>query len=280
MALKDIEKLREKVKKDPNSKLFVPLAEECRKAGMLDEAISVLLSGLERQPGYMSARVSLGKIYLEKGMIAEAKEEFERVVGVIPDNLFAHKKLAHIYSELGDTDRAIIEYRTVLKLNPIDEDALSNLEALSGKSPESEVEEILAPAPEDELEKSISEPKTDSELPVSDIESAIQEESISFEGLNREEETAVKVPTETEEKAGLDFGAADSFIAEGNYSKAMAAYREMLSVDPMNNYVLQRIEELKTLLKLLGKGNEAVVAKLEAFFEGLKKRKDEFLRNP
>ncbi len=280
MAFEDIEKLREKVEKDPNSKLFVPLAEECRKAGMLDEAISVLLSGLERQPGYMSARVSLGKTYLEKGMIAEAKEEFERVVGVIPDNLFTHKKLADIYIELGDTDRAIMEYRTVLKLNPIDEDALSNLEILSGKSHAGVVEEILAPAPEDELEKSITEPKTDSELPVSDIESAIHEESISFGGLIGEEETAVKGPTETEEKAGLDFSVADSFIAEGNYSRAMAAYREMLSVAPMNNYVLQRIEELKTLLKLLGKGNEAVVAKLEAFFEGLKKRKDEFLKNP
>ena len=66
MALEDIEKLKEKVKKDPNSKLFVPLAEEYRKTGMLDEAISVLMTGITSQPGYASARVSLGKIYLEK----------------------------------------------------------------------------------------------------------------------------------------------------------------------------------------------------------------------
>ncbi|MEK7789333.1 MAG: hypothetical protein AAB283_05390, partial [Planctomycetota bacterium] len=61
MALEDIEKLKEKLKKDPNSKLFVPLAEEYRKKGMLDEAISVLMTGITSQPGYTSARVSLGK---------------------------------------------------------------------------------------------------------------------------------------------------------------------------------------------------------------------------
>lgn len=59
MALEEIERLKEKLDKDPNSKLFIPLAEEYKKAGMFDEAVDVLLKGLERQPGYMSARVAL-----------------------------------------------------------------------------------------------------------------------------------------------------------------------------------------------------------------------------
>ncbi len=130
MALEDIEKLKEKVKKDPNSKLFVPLAEEYRKTGMLDEAISVLMTGITSQPGYASARVSLGKIYLEKKMAPAAKEEFEKVISAIPDNLFAHKKLAEIYRDSGEKERAIGEYRVVLKLNPFDDDAVSNLETL------------------------------------------------------------------------------------------------------------------------------------------------------
>jgi tetratricopeptide (TPR) repeat protein len=67
MALEEIERLKEKINKDPNSKLFVPLAEEYKKAGMFDEAIDALILGLERQPNYLSARVSLGKIYIERG---------------------------------------------------------------------------------------------------------------------------------------------------------------------------------------------------------------------
>jgi hypothetical protein len=50
MAIDDIERLKEKIDKDPDSKLFVPLAEEYKKAGMFDEAIDVLTICLERQP--------------------------------------------------------------------------------------------------------------------------------------------------------------------------------------------------------------------------------------
>ena len=104
MADDELEKLRQKVEKDPASRLFLPLAEEYRKAGKLDEAVTVLLSGLERHPGYTSARVAMGRIYLEKEMLAEAQAEFEKVVSVVPDNLFAHKKLAEIYKERDETE--------------------------------------------------------------------------------------------------------------------------------------------------------------------------------
>src|ERR1700690_3276352 len=135
MSLKDIEKLKEKIEKDPNSKLFVPLSEEYKKEGKLDEAINVLLSGIEKQPGYMSARVALGKIYLEKEMLKEAQTEFELVVKAIPDNLYAHKKLADIYRATGDTERAIRSYKTVLKLNAMDEDALISLIEFESSEP-------------------------------------------------------------------------------------------------------------------------------------------------
>ena len=127
MSSEEIERLREKIEKDPNSKLFVPLAEEYKKAGMYDEAIDALIKGLEKQPSYLSARVSLGKIYVERGMLADALAEFEKVIAAIPENLYAHKKLAEIYRELGDKDKAIKEFRTVLKLNPLDEWAATSL---------------------------------------------------------------------------------------------------------------------------------------------------------
>ena len=111
MSSEEIERLREKIEKDPNSKLFVPLAEEYKKAGMYDEAIDALIKGLEKQPSYLSARVSLGKIYVERGMLADAMAEFEKVIAAIPENLYAHKKLAEIYRELGDKDKAIREFK-------------------------------------------------------------------------------------------------------------------------------------------------------------------------
>ncbi|VAX34703.1 hypothetical protein MNBD_NITROSPIRAE03-1391 [hydrothermal vent metagenome] len=144
MALEDIEKLKARLEKDPSSKLFVPLAEEYRKAGMYDEAIEVLLNELEKQPAYTTARVSLGKIYLERWQTEKARGEFEKVIAAVPDNLFAQKKLAEIYNSIGDTEKAVICLQKVLEINPRDEEAKQTLEILTGsarKSPEEGVME-------------------------------------------------------------------------------------------------------------------------------------------
>ncbi|MGD8352499.1 MAG: tetratricopeptide repeat protein [Nitrospirota bacterium] len=126
-----ITKLKEKVAKDPSSMLFVPLAEEYRKAGMYDEAIEVLKDGLGRQPRHTSARVVLGKVYLDKGLLDDARAEFEQAARSVPDNLFAQRRLADILRQQGETMAAIEQYRKVLKLNPMDEEAREILEGLS-----------------------------------------------------------------------------------------------------------------------------------------------------
>ncbi len=150
MALEDIEKLKTRLEKDPHSKLFVPLAEEYRKAGMYDEAIEVLLKELQKQPAYTTARVSLGKIYLEKGQTEKARGEFEKVIAAVPDNLFAQKKLAEIYNSIGDTERAVVCLRKVLEINPRDEEAKETLEILTDsvqKSPEGDTEQEVESVP-------------------------------------------------------------------------------------------------------------------------------------
>lgn len=331
--MENIEKLKERVSKDPTSKLFVPLAEEYRKAGMHDEAIEVLKTGIEHQPGYMSARAALGKIYLEKDMKLEAEEEFSKVVKAIPDNLFAHRKLADIYKELGQREKAAEQYRTVLALNPLDEEAQLHLKQLEGEgegatpqetmtveAAEGEEEALLEEAVSEEVETiggeeveqvnvestlealSRAEERTGEEAPAGPQGiMELEEETTLYPGENKEtealeieepkeelEELVGEVVHEVEaesageeemmEEKAPDFAQVDSFIAEGNYLGAMSAYKGMLSAEPENRHVLQRVEELKTLLKLLGKDNELLEANIEAFLEGIKKKRDEFFR--
>src|SRR3990172_10307820 len=87
----EIIKLTEKMARDPASRFFVPLAEEYMKCGMVDEALMVLTDGLKVHPHYIGAHVSLGKVYLEKGMKGEARGEFEQVVRANPENILAHR---------------------------------------------------------------------------------------------------------------------------------------------------------------------------------------------
>ena len=385
MSLKEIEKLREKVEKDPNSKLFVPLAEEYKKEGMLDEAVEILQKGLERQPSYMSARVSLGKIYLERGQLAEARIEFENVIKAIPDNLYAHKKLSEIYRNTGERDLAIKASRAVLKLNPMDDENLKNLRELEGaftqrpvekiqeaggripdevaaveeatppfeemrlelNSHEQEQGEAVQPAEEigsfkgsffgieadagEEIPEEIAAgeeviaegeglpEEAGEEWPFGDVESAPETGAVEEEGITE----IAEITEEAEEE--LSFGdmadilktegmetvgegeeisedlmsaevapepavrspednrellqTADRYVAEENYLGAVNTYRQILVTAPDDKSVLQRIEELKFLLRLLGKDKEVLISKLNAFLDAVKNRRDEFFRS-
>jgi tetratricopeptide (TPR) repeat protein len=390
VAHEDIEKLKARVEKDPYSRLFLPLAEEYRKSGMTDEAVAVVLRGLARHPDYTSARVSLGRLYLEKKMLPEAKAEFEKVIAGVPDNLFAHRKLADIYRDLGESDRAITEYRMVLNLNPRDGEVKAALEILEGnaeretqaslpsivesqegiegiETAEAPVEALVEPPPgapveapegppaeeqlapsfetfaETPVEEPVSEPVMDlgaesvteetagetrmqvlqeesgrdqapqqADLLVTEIPEGSPAEAIDekvFDELAKffpdhltetspsiqqtfgdlietpPRERGVRAEPALEGVFGPDLRAAfsdfwgasdvspcDSMVAEGSYYKALDAYRDLLKTDPDNRHVCQRIAELKDFLKLIGKGEDMLIPKLEAFLEEIRKR--------
>jgi tetratricopeptide (TPR) repeat protein len=363
MALEEIERLKDKIEKDPFSKLFVPLAEEYKKTGMYDEAIDVLTKGLEKQPAYLSARVSLAKIYIERGLPDKARDEFEKVIEAIPDNLYAHKKLAEIYKELGEKDSAVKEFKTVLRLNPADEWAATTLAEIEGE-PEKQVpkpaEEKIAetPHPEEEppeetdrekpldispggeerdlseLRSEIDEPiETEKapEIPASAREAELweqhagtfreieeekpsggesiseedmklwkahtgmaeekeaaeeeaakeavelpEEDSFSFEDIFKKPKAAVEEAEEVSEQPQLKAADADRYISQEKYSDAMKVYRDLLSAEPDNRQILQRVQELRALLKMLGKDKEQLISRLDSFLSGVKKRQNEF----
>lgn len=134
----EIPRLSAILTRDPNSKLFIALAEEYMKSGMAQEAVVTLEKGLKANPYYMSARVMLGKAYLEIGDAYKAREQFETVVKSIPDNLLAHKKLADIYREEGRLTEAARSLKMVILLNPKDEEAkkaLAELESSPASTP-------------------------------------------------------------------------------------------------------------------------------------------------
>lgn len=349
--MEEIEKLRLRVEKDPNSRLFLPLAEEYRKSGMLDEAITIILRGLEYQPGYTSARVALGRLYLEKNMIEEARNEFENVVKSIPDNLFSHKKLAEIYKASGHIDMAVGEYKKVLELNPLDDDARMSLDEIEGKPGEAEelfspvspiesaapaVEDVASPlrVEEEREEEILTEAGADGAFEefesafspasgetVEDAKDFFQppaeemgiDEDIFASGAedgraedvletHAEEADVIELPEDagfedafamdshevapgglsaSDAAAGQSFfdseeelPAADSFIEGGNYYKAMEIYRKILAADPDNRTVLQRVSELKGLLKMLGRSDEVLISRLDALLGAIKRNFD------
>ena len=121
----EIAKLTERISKDPKSKLFVPLAEEYKKAGDLEMAVHVLLEGLEHNPGYVTAKTFFGRLLMEKGDLSGAQKEFEEVVKAVPDNLLAQRKLGDLYALQDNRSEALKHYKNALALSPGDKDFAS-----------------------------------------------------------------------------------------------------------------------------------------------------------
>src|SRR6202521_4607716 len=92
-----IEDLRRRIQKDPASIAFAQLAEECRRAEQYQEAVDTCRAGLEIHPGYLSARVTLGRALIELNQLDEAQIELARVLESAPENLAAIRGLAEIY---------------------------------------------------------------------------------------------------------------------------------------------------------------------------------------
>lgn len=79
-------------------------------------------AGLERHPGYLSARVTLGRALMEIGQLDDAELEFDLVLGSAPDNLAAIRGIAEINQRRGDLETALGYYQTALGLARHDPD--------------------------------------------------------------------------------------------------------------------------------------------------------------
>jgi len=111
-----IEALRKRLQKDPGSIAFAQLAEEYRRAGRFDEAIEVCRAGLARHPGYLSARVTLGRALLEVGDVESAQRELTEVVRVAPENLSAIRGLADIHRRRGELPEALAQFKSAFEM--------------------------------------------------------------------------------------------------------------------------------------------------------------------
>lgn len=121
-----------KYQEDPTSRIFAPLAEAYRKAGLVDEAIEIAREGLRVHPNFVGGRVALARALFEKREYEEVVESLGAVVREVPDNLVAQRLLAESCLMLGRIAEALSAYKMLLYFNPNDPETarvVSELEA-------------------------------------------------------------------------------------------------------------------------------------------------------
>lgn len=145
-----IEELEKRLAADPNSRMFVQLAEEYRKQGLLENAIEICERGLTKHPQYPSARVALGRALLEAETFDRAGEEFEAVLAQVPDNILANKFLGETYHRLGRYDEAIQKYQIAQTFAPEDLELEEKIEAVKAEQAGGRPPPPAVPEPGDE----------------------------------------------------------------------------------------------------------------------------------
>lgn len=193
----EIEKYKKALEEDPNSRLFAALADSLRRAGQIEDAISVAEEGVARHPRYLSGITVLAKACQADENYERALELFGQVVKMNPENIMAQKALAEIYNRTGDHKNALKAYNAITILDPSDQAARQQLEILEATSPK---EPPLNTAPSEERtadkdEESLAEEEEESPAPqkMQDQEEKEQEQEQS------EAENENEAPSESKE---------------------------------------------------------------------------------
>ena len=126
-----IDDLRRRIQKDPASIAFAQLAEELRRAGQCQEAVDTCRAGLSIHPGYLSARVTLGRALIELNQLDDALAELQLVLRSAPENLAAIRGIAEIHHRHGQLGEALHQYRNALTLARNDPDLERTVNELS-----------------------------------------------------------------------------------------------------------------------------------------------------
>jgi pentatricopeptide repeat protein len=273
-----IESLKEKVAKDPFSRAFLQLAEEYRKTGRFEDAVQVCLDGLARHPTYHTARIALGRTYLEAGNLDAARRALAEVLEMSPENHLAGRLLAEVQRKIGDTQGAAETYRTILRHYPADKEVEALLRDLTRPAPSPGAPSAppvpapgpqpIAPAPVPAPVKMaapvaappmVASPVTPAPRPAGASrpgvmpDTAIGEPSFDyrFEDLGLPAPAPMAPPAAPKAPARED-GAdelqtntlAELYLRQGLVDKALEVYRAMLRFDPENARVRQRLQEL------------------------------------
>lgn len=123
-----------KYQEDPTSRVFAPLAEAYRKAGLIDEAIEIAREGLKIHPHFVGGRVALARALFDKKLYNEVVDELNPIVLDVPDNLVAQRLLGESCLVLGRVAEALAAYKMLLYFAPQDQETAKMVQELEAQA--------------------------------------------------------------------------------------------------------------------------------------------------
>jgi tetratricopeptide (TPR) repeat protein len=96
---------------------LVNLGTICYRLRKFDEAEKYYLAAINSDPGYPLAQFNLGNLYDEQGRLEDALEYYRRALALNPQYADAHFNLALLCERTGDPMKAVLHWKSYLKLD-------------------------------------------------------------------------------------------------------------------------------------------------------------------
>jgi tetratricopeptide (TPR) repeat protein len=258
---------------DPQGRAFLPVGDILRAHGHQNEAIEILLQGVERHPTFTVARVVLARELYLKGMVSDALRVLADSTSSLRDNILAQKIFFKIHVLLQDESAAravhehlkvnrlldgeIRRYGEVMDLQGFVAARQRLLKDLSDAGIELQPEAFVR-ATTESAQHVVPSPASgirvigDEELEVRD------EDAISgFHAVPLKDIFSPDDASRSHQGAGIGGAGsgveldsttlADIYARQGHFSKALAVYRRLLRMTPQNELLRRKVAELQDL---------------------------------
>lgn len=243
---RELDDLFERYKAAPRSHVFAPLADACRKAGMIDEALEICGRGVGLHPRYASGYVVQGKCLYDAGRVQDAQAAFDRVLDLDPKNLVALKYLGIIHAERGNAAAAKEFFEHILALDPGDRDIRSRIEDVSHHRPDASTRV----APEPHRPAPVPAPPAPVAVPAAqEAGPAGEEEPVDLPDVEDESFTGAPITLRDESVTSDEIATitlADIYASQGYTTRALRIYREVQKRQPGNASLAAKIAAIDT----------------------------------
>lgn len=261
---------------DPEGRAFLPVADILRAHGHQNEAIEILLEGVERHPSFTVARVVLARELLQKGLVVEARRALEESSSSLRDNILAQKLFFKIHTLIGDESSArdVLEHLKVNRLIDAETRRYGELMDLQGFA--TARQRMLKDMSESGIDVQVPEfeggaPSVGDKVPanaefriIGDEETSVRDQdavagfhTVPLKDIFQSGDgDPGRVGAELR-KSGLggpslgvelDSGTlADIYARQGHYGKALAIFRRMLRMSPQNELLRRKVAEIQEL---------------------------------
>ena len=216
--------------RDPDGRVFAPLADAYRRQGDLVQALELLRDGLDRHSDFAPALVVAGWVRRDRGETDAAREAFGAALELDEENAEALRGIGELAAARGDRPVALESFQRLVDLEPDDLEILARLREIEG-------EEEGAPQVEAEVE-------VDS---VSSYEPPLV--ALSEPPTTQEPLTAEPDELRSEDDEGpLTRTMADLYVRQGLHHRALRVYCHLLEQAPDDAGLRERVDAMAALV--------------------------------